>query len=96
MAYEFIHSINNKNSGNTGYCVVKLDMHKAYNRVEWVFLEKMMMKLGFAERLISVMMVCVSSVRYQVRFNSEDTNMFIVCTLNDAGRHYGNYKCLPR
>jgi hypothetical protein len=51
-------------------------MHKAYDRVEWVFLEAMMRKLGFAERWISLMMACVSTVRYQIRFNSEDTYMF--------------------
>jgi hypothetical protein len=32
--------------------------------------------LGFAERWISLMMARVSSVRYQVRFNSEETDMF--------------------
>jgi hypothetical protein len=51
-------------------------MHKAYDRVEWIFLENMMRRLGFAERWITLMMACVSSVRYQVRFNSEDTDMF--------------------
>jgi hypothetical protein len=51
-------------------------MHKAYDRVEWIFLENMMRRLGFEERWISLMMACVSSVRYQVRFNSEDTDMF--------------------
>jgi hypothetical protein len=52
-------------------------MHKAYDRVEWVFLENMMRKLGFAERWISMMMACVSSVKYQVRFNSDETDSFI-------------------
>ena len=33
--------------------------------------------LGFAERWISIMMACVSSVRYQVRFNYEETEMFV-------------------
>jgi hypothetical protein len=51
-------------------------MHKAYDRVEWVFLENMMRKLGFAERWISLMMACVSSVIYQVRFNSNEMDMF--------------------
>jgi hypothetical protein len=45
--------------------------------VEWVFLENMMRCLGFAERWISLMMACVSSVRYQVRFNFEETDSFI-------------------
>jgi hypothetical protein len=76
MAYESIHAIKNKRSGTNGACAVKHDMHKAYDRVEWVFLENMMRHLGFAERWISLMMACVSSVRYQVRFNSDETDMF--------------------
>jgi hypothetical protein len=77
VAYESVHCIKNKISGSNGYCAVKLDMHKAYDRVEWVFLENMMRKMGFAERWISLMMACVKSVRYQVRFNSEETDMFV-------------------
>jgi hypothetical protein len=52
-------------------------MHKAYDRVEWVFLENMMRKMGFAEGWITIMMACVRSVRYRVRFNSEETDMFV-------------------
>jgi hypothetical protein len=37
----------------------------------------MMRKLGFAERWIGLMMACVSSVRYKIRFNSEETDMFV-------------------
>lgn len=36
-----------------------------------------MCKLGSAERWISLLMNCVRSVRYQVRFNSEETDMFV-------------------
>jgi hypothetical protein len=75
VAYESIHTIKNKRSGGNGLCAVKL-MHKAYDRVEWIFLENMMRKMGFQERWISLMMAFVTSVRYQVRFNSKDTNTF--------------------
>jgi hypothetical protein len=56
MAYESIHTIKNKRSGNEGYCAVKLDMHKAYDHVEWIFFENMMRKMGFDEICISLMM----------------------------------------
>jgi hypothetical protein len=83
VAYECVHSIINKRKGINGSCIVKFDMHKAYNRVEWVFIENMMRKLGFHERWISLMMACVSLVSYQVGFDSEDTEMFtptrVVC-----------------
>jgi hypothetical protein len=76
VAYESIHAIKNKRSGTNGLCAVKLDMHKAYDRVEWIFLENMMRRLGLNDRWISLMMAYVSSVCYQVRFNSEETDMF--------------------
>ena len=48
LAYECIHTM--KKKGKRGLCAVKLDMHKAYDRVEWIFLEKNMTKLGFDPR----------------------------------------------
>jgi hypothetical protein len=49
VAYESIHAIKNKRNGVVGSCVIKLDMHKAYDIVEWIFLENMMRKLVFYE-----------------------------------------------
>jgi len=51
LAYECIHTMKKK-KGSKGACAIKLDMHKAYNRVEWVFLEKIMSRLGFDHRWI--------------------------------------------
>lgn len=46
IVYEITHYLLNKREGNLGYAALKLDMSKAYDRVEWRFLEEMMRKLG--------------------------------------------------
>jgi hypothetical protein len=42
------HNILNKNS----YFALKIDMMKAYDHVEWDYLEAIMIKLGFAQQWI--------------------------------------------
>jgi len=49
-AYETLHSMQTKLWGKVGYMGFKLDMSKAYDRVEWDFLEVVMRRHGFSSK----------------------------------------------
>ncbi|KAL6211771.1 hypothetical protein ACLB2K_016994 [Fragaria x ananassa] len=74
-ACEVIHSIRNKQTGTHPYCVLKLDISKAYDRVEWIFLRNIMLKLGFSERWVELVMKCVESVSFSILWNGKAMGM---------------------
>jgi hypothetical protein len=51
IAFETIHYLKNLRTGNNIQMAAKLDMSKAYDRVEWDYLQAIMLKLGFHEKL---------------------------------------------
>lgn len=55
---------------------MKLDMIKAYDRVEWTFLEVMMVGLGFPDSFVKLVMRCVSIVRYAIQINGSIEDFF--------------------
>lgn len=69
VAFETMHAISRKRKGKEGVMALKLDMSKAYNRVEWGCLERIMLKMGFANKWVSTIMQCISSVKYAIRIN---------------------------
>ncbi|XP_058776331.1 uncharacterized protein LOC131650640 [Vicia villosa] len=46
MAIEIIHALKRKTSGNKSYMALKIDISKAYDRVDWGFLRGMLRRLG--------------------------------------------------
>jgi hypothetical protein len=74
IAFECIHAIQ-RNYGEE-FCGNKLDLSKAYDRVDWGFLKSLMEKLGSQRKWVQWVMTCVSTVRYSVRFNGVPSHSF--------------------
>ncbi|KAK5774708.1 hypothetical protein PVK06_042564 [Gossypium arboreum] len=70
IAHELFHYLQSSNNGSNKGIVVKLDMNKAYDRVEWNFIETIMKKMRFDGKWINKIMDCVCSVKYTVKCNN--------------------------
>jgi hypothetical protein len=69
IAFKGIHTITKSSDGKGKFCAYKLDLAKAYDRVDWSYSQKALEKLGFDPRWINWIMACVRSVSYKVRLN---------------------------
>ena len=71
VAFETLHYMRNHNHGKSGFMALKLDMSKAYDRVEWEYMERVMIKMGFHARWIQLMMRCITTASYSVLINGQ-------------------------
>ena len=47
VAFECIHYTKQEKDPSMSFCAYKLDLSKAYDRVDWVYLKQVMQKMGF-------------------------------------------------
>ncbi|XP_056847372.1 uncharacterized protein LOC130498048 [Raphanus sativus] len=71
VAQESFHALRTNKRCREDFMAIKTDMSKAYDRVEWSFIAALMLKMGFDERLVDLIMCCVTSVSYQVLVNGQ-------------------------
>ena len=71
VAFETFHYLKHKTQGKLGYMALKLDISKACGRVEWEFLEKVMIHLGFLGKIVSTIISCIKSISYAMLLNGQ-------------------------
>ena len=63
-----------------GFMAMKLDMSKAYDRVERRYLGKIMEKLGFCDKWVSLVFECITTVSYSILVNGEPKEILCLHT----------------
>lgn len=60
VAHEAFHFLKMKKKGNNGFLALKSDFNKAYDRIEWDFVEPLLLKTGFQVKWVGWVMQCVN------------------------------------
>ncbi|KAL4280495.1 hypothetical protein GQ457_03G017750 [Hibiscus cannabinus] len=77
VAHELVHTLPTLVSRSSQGAIFKLDMEKAFDRVEWPFLNAIMLRLGFTQPWVDLIMRCVSSVSSRVRLRGTLSEAFL-------------------
>nr|XP_023896924.1 uncharacterized protein LOC112008814 [Quercus suber] len=68
IVQELIHSIS-KAKGKEGYMAIKIDLVKAYDKLEWDFIRERLFHINLPTDLIDLIMSCISTATTSILFN---------------------------
>ena len=75
IAQEIMHFMRNTKS-RKGTMAFKIDLEKAYDRVDWRFLEATLVRFGFPKATINLILNCVTSSSLAVLWNGNRLQNF--------------------
>ncbi|KAF7812457.1 reverse transcriptase [Senna tora] len=71
ITHEVFHYLKNKRYGGKRDVAIKMDINKAYDRLEWDFLQEVLLKLGFCEDWVKRIMGCVCLVNFDFQLSGK-------------------------
>ncbi|XP_060210949.1 uncharacterized protein LOC132637959 [Lycium barbarum] len=74
LAHELVKAYTRK--GVSPRCMVKIDLQKAHDSVEWAYIEQVLEGLNFPTKFICWIMQCVTTVSYSILINGELSEPF--------------------
>lgn len=74
VAHELVKGYSRK--GVSPRCIIKVDIRKAYDSVEWRFLKMILLEFGIPFRIVNLIMTCVTTVSYTLLINRGLTSRF--------------------
>lgn len=74
LSHELVKGYQRKNISPR--CMIKVDIQKAYDSVEWPFVRQMLDALGFPHRFSNWIMECLTTVAYTINVNEELVESF--------------------
>ncbi|KAM5578651.1 hypothetical protein ABKV19_008793 [Rosa sericea] len=77
VATEVAHFMKKLRRQVDGFFSLKLDISKAYDRLEWQYLEAVLLKLGFCPNWVRIVMATVTSVSYSILINGTPTGFIL-------------------
>ena len=78
IAQEMFHALRTNKSCKGKFLAIKTDMSKAYDRIEWTFVQRILLKMGFSIDWVTLIMQCISSVQYKVLLNGQPKGHIIL------------------
>ncbi|CAL1413585.1 unnamed protein product [Linum trigynum] len=76
LGHELMHYLKTKTQGKKGFMALKVDMEKAYDRVEWPFLLEVLVKMGFSSTWVGWIKECLISASFSVMMNGTPSGYF--------------------
>ena len=76
IAHELVSGIKQRTKGKQYFAALKIDMFKAYDKIDWDFLDWLLTQMEIPAFCHHWIMQCITTVSYSILINGEPTKRF--------------------
>lgn len=76
IVFETLNYIKKPRKKDNGFVGIKLDIAKAYDSLEWDFIDYTLKTMGFPSKFIQIIMNCIKTVSFSILIDGQPTDSF--------------------